>query len=241
MLPTALVYLAEAAWQLGDEDEADRLTREAYSVARTNGDLGRLLLALADFPGVLSRALDLESEPDGTWHALGRAVVRAPSTTRSARHGHGARARVRRAGPRRRRRRRPAEDPEEPRSRLVPSLEQERHRAPRPSILTALWNGRDDEPTRAYLRQAVKHLREALPEGACSRDRGGHALPRRRLHVRDGRSSRRSALPPPERRPGPQSAPVRRARDRAARSLLRRVAQRRLGRRAPSPDRGVAS
>ena len=37
MLPTALVYLAEASWQLGEEVEADRLTKEAYSVASRTG------------------------------------------------------------------------------------------------------------------------------------------------------------------------------------------------------------
>ena len=40
MLPTALVYLAEAAWQRGEEAEADALAKEAYSVARTNGTSG---------------------------------------------------------------------------------------------------------------------------------------------------------------------------------------------------------
>jgi DNA-binding SARP family transcriptional activator len=36
--------------------------------------------------------------------------------------------------------------------------------ASRQDVLTALWNGRDDDPTRAYLRQAVRHLRDVLPE-----------------------------------------------------------------------------
>jgi DNA-binding SARP family transcriptional activator len=164
MLPTALVYLAEASWQLGDEDEADRLTKEAYSVALTNGDLGRLLLALADFPGVLSRALDLESEPDGTWHALGRAVVRSPSTTLPL---GTATVHVREFGE-------PAlvVDGLAVRPKIRKSLEVvsfllscRNATALRSEILAALWNGRDDESTRAYLRQAVKHLREALPEG----------------------------------------------------------------------------
>ena len=39
--------------------------------------------------------------------------------------------------------------------------------ARRSEILTALWNGRDDDATRAYLRQAIKHLREVLPEGTA--------------------------------------------------------------------------
>ena len=37
-------------------------------------------------------------------------------------------------------------------------------RASRQDVLTALWDGRDDDATRAYLRQAVRHLRDVLPE-----------------------------------------------------------------------------
>lgn len=31
-------------------------------------------------------------------------------------------------------------------------------------MLDALWNGRDDDASRAYLRQAIRHLRDALPD-----------------------------------------------------------------------------
>ena len=239
MLPTALVYLAEAAWQLGDEDEADRVTKEAYSVALTNGDLGRLLLALADFPGVLSRALDLESEPDGTWHALGRAVIRSPSTTVPL---GTATVHVREFGE-------PAlaVDGLAVRPKIRKSLEVvsfllscRNATAPRADILTALWNGRDDESTRAYLRQAVKHLREALPEGAAVVTEGDTLSLVGVFTSETAEFETLCAAASANRRPGPQSAPVRRARDRAARALLRRVARRRLGRRAPHPDRGMA-
>jgi DNA-binding SARP family transcriptional activator len=37
--------------------------------------------------------------------------------------------------------------------------------ATRAEVLTGLWNGRDDDSTRAYLRQALRHLRDALPAG----------------------------------------------------------------------------
>ena len=166
MLPTALVYLAEAAWQRGEEAEADALTKEAYSAALANGDLGRLLLALADFPGVLSRALDLESEPDGTWHALGRAVIRSPSTTLPL---GSAAVHLREFGE-------PAliVDGVVVRPKIRKSLEVisfllagRKATVRRAELLTALWNGRDDDATRAYLRQAIKHLREVLPEGTA--------------------------------------------------------------------------
>lgn len=171
MLPTALVYLAEAKWRCGEEAESDRLTKEAYSVALTNGDLGRLILALADFPGVLSRALDLESAPDGTWHALGRALARTPSATVPLTT---ARVHVREFGT-------PTlvVDGVVVRPKIRKSVEVMSFLLSRPNatarrseILTALWNGRDDDATRAYLRQAIKHLREALPDNGMVRTEG---------------------------------------------------------------------
>jgi DNA-binding SARP family transcriptional activator len=172
MLPTALVYLAEAKWRTGLEEEADAVTREAHDIAVANGDLGRLILALADFPGVLSRALDLEAGLDGTWHALGRAIVARPSSNPSL---GTASVHLREFG--------------EPvvlidgilvRPKIRKSLELLSFLVSRPAatarrseILTALWNGRDDDATRAYLRQAVKHVREALPDGASLETSGG--------------------------------------------------------------------
>ena len=162
-LPTALVYLAEAEWREGEEGAADRATTEAHAIAREHGGLSRLLLALADFPGVVSRALDLETVPDGEWHALGRALLQGGSG------GHGPQAvtvHLRELG-----------DPMvfldglPVRPKLRKSLEllsfllsSPGATAARHEILTALWNGRDDDASRAYLRQAVRHLRDALPD-----------------------------------------------------------------------------
>ena len=115
---------------------------------------------------MLSRALDLESEPDGPWHALGRAVITAPSATLPL---GPATVHLREFGE-------PAlvVDGVVVRPKIRKSLElvsfllsRGNASATRSEILTALWNGRDDESTRAYLRQAIKHLREALPEGAA--------------------------------------------------------------------------
>lgn len=166
-LSRALVYLAEAEWRLGNEDASDQAADEAYEVARRQGSLRELMLSLADFPGVLSRRLDVERASESPWHSLGRALVHDA-------RGPGARvvapvsAHLREFG--------------------EPALIVEGHRVVRPKIrkslellsyllssakgdvsreevLTALWNGRDDDSTRAYLRQALRHLRDVLPEG----------------------------------------------------------------------------
>jgi DNA-binding SARP family transcriptional activator len=165
-LPTALVYLAEALWRADEEDAADRATAEAYALAREHAGIPRLLLAFADFPGVLSRAIDLETLPDGELRALGRALVGraacggSPSSPAVLVH-------VRELG--------------EPaivhrgasiRPKIRKSIELLSYLVSRPGAgatraeaLDALWNGRDDDSTRAYLRQALRHLRDALPDG----------------------------------------------------------------------------
>ena len=167
LAPAALVYLAEAEWRLGEEEASDRTTDEAYEVARRQGSLRELLLSLADFPGVLSRRLDAEPGADSRWHSLGRALVggsrAAPRAVLAPVSVH-----LREFG--------------EPvlvvdgrgavRPKIRKSLELLSYlllsptaQVSREAILTALWNGRDDESTRAYLRQALRHLRDVLPEG----------------------------------------------------------------------------
>jgi DNA-binding SARP family transcriptional activator len=171
-LSRALVYLSEAEWRLGNEDASDQAADEAYEVARRQGSLRELMLSLSDFPGVLSRRLDVEQTSESPWHSLGRALVhdaRAPGArTPGARTLAPVTAHLREFG--------------------EPALVVEGHRVVRPKIrkslellsyllssthtrfsredvLTALWNGRDDDSTRAYLRQALRHLRDVLPEG----------------------------------------------------------------------------
>lgn len=166
-LPAALVYLAEAEWRAGNEDIADEVMDEAHAAAKDNGLMLRLLRAVKDFPGALSRRIDAEAAPDGPWHALGRmlAAVNDLGTVSSAVPAarliefgdphlavHGARVRPK----------------------IRKSLELLSYLLSRPErtatideILTALWSGRDDDSTRAYVRQAVRHLREVLPDGVC--------------------------------------------------------------------------
>ncbi len=74
-LPTAAVYLAEAEWRAGNEESSDRVANLALEAARATGSMQALGRALGDFSAVLSRRLDIESDPDGPWHDLGRTLV----------------------------------------------------------------------------------------------------------------------------------------------------------------------
>ncbi len=166
-LEQALVYLSEAEWQLGNEDAADEAVNGAYEVARSHGSLHELLLSLADCPGVLSRRIDAEPRSDGLWHSLGRAVVANGEGGRL--HAAGAnRVFLREFGEATL----VVDGSTIVRPRIRKSVEmlsyllvQPKASASRASVLSALWNGRDDEATRTYLRQALRHLRDALPAG----------------------------------------------------------------------------
>jgi DNA-binding SARP family transcriptional activator len=171
VLPTALVYLAESEWRLGNEEASDRATDEAYEVARRQGSLREFLLALADFPGVLSRRLDAEPGTDSPWHSLGRALVARTGGNSEAWVVVSASVHLREFG-----------EPvlvvngRDVRPKIRKSIEllsfmllAPGTRVSREAVLTALWNGRDDDSTRAYLRQALRHLRDVLPEGVAVR------------------------------------------------------------------------
>jgi len=168
MLPSALVYLAEAEWRLGNEEASDRAADDAYGAARRQGSLRNLLLALADFPGVLSRRVDAEPGVESPWHSLGRALI-ADSRRAGVRivtpasvhlrefgdpalvvEGHVVRPKIRKSL--------------ELLSYLLASASAE---VSREEVLNALWNGRNDDSTRAYLRQALRHLRDVLPVGVA--------------------------------------------------------------------------
>lgn len=165
-MASALVYLAEAQWRLGDEDASDRAADDAYEVAHGQGNLRGLLLSLADFPGVLSRRLDAEPAGEGVWHSLGRALFAGARRTAGGLVAPAA-VHLREFG-----------DPaivvagQVVRPKIKKSLELASYligspasRVSREDVLRALWRGRDDDSTRAYLRQALRHLRDVLPEG----------------------------------------------------------------------------
>jgi DNA-binding SARP family transcriptional activator len=167
--PTALVYLAEAEWQLGNEDASDRASEDAYQTAHRTGSLRSLLLSFADLPGVLSRRIDAEPAGESLWHSLGRSLTsnRVGATRTSV---VPAAVHLREFG-------QPAvvvAGHEARRPKIRKSIELFSYllstpagRALRSDVLHALWDGRDDESTRAYLRQALRHLREVLPESTA--------------------------------------------------------------------------
>jgi DNA-binding SARP family transcriptional activator len=180
-LPAAAVYLAEAEWRAEDEDAADRAADLALAAARRQGSDHLLRQALLDFPAVLIRRLDAEPGPDSPWHRLARSLrgsgsslaALVPPTVYLSDFGEPTLV----------------VDGEEIRPRIRKSLDllalltlRPRGQATREELLGALFAGRTDDSTRAYLRQAVNRLRDALPENAALRvDRELVALEDREL------------------------------------------------------------
>ena len=164
-LPPVAVYLAEAEWRAGNEDAADRAADLALRAALTQGSNHLLLLALRDFPAVLSRRIDAEPALDSDWHELGRALVAqgvaVPSRPASAvylRDIGGLEILV---------------DGRRVQPALKKSAELLAYLAgrgageiDRDELLGALFDARDDESTRAFLRQALHQLRQVLPVGS---------------------------------------------------------------------------
>jgi DNA-binding SARP family transcriptional activator len=156
------VYLAEAHWRAGNEDAADQAADLALEASRIQGSNHLLLLALADFPAVVSRRLDAEPAADSPWHELGRALL-----AQAVPVGAELRATV--------------ELCEFGRCAIFVGAEQVRPRiakscellayltstkppeAARDELLDAMFDGRNDDSTRSYLRQAIRWLRQVLP------------------------------------------------------------------------------
>jgi DNA-binding SARP family transcriptional activator len=163
-LPTAEVLLSQALWELGDEDGSEAAADRALAAATAQGSNFLLLQALGDVPDVGTRSIDAEDDPDGPWHALGRALLTHVSSpvrcdTASVRLHDLGELRLTVAG-------------EMVKPRIRKSLElvayligQPDEAADRRAVLDALFDGRDDASTRSYLRQAVHRLREVLPPG----------------------------------------------------------------------------
>jgi len=162
-LPTAAVYLAEAEWRLGDEEAADRAADLALEAARIQGSNHLLLRALADFPAVVSRRIDAEAAAGSPWHELGRALiaqgvsvdVNPPTAVELREFG---RPRIFVGG-------------QEVRPRIAKTYELLAYLTTKPGavatreeLLEVLFDSRDDESTRSYLRQAIRWLRQILPD-----------------------------------------------------------------------------
>jgi DNA-binding SARP family transcriptional activator len=177
-LPTAAVYLAEAQWRVGDEEAADAAADLALYGAHRQGSNHVLLQALRDFPAVASRRIDAERDADSPWHEIGRALI-----AQGAMIGATPRAAIELVefG-----RRAVLVDGEEARPRIAKTYELLAYlvtrggEAARDELLEVLFDGRIDDSTRAYLRQAVRWLRHVLPDEGSLVVEGG------RVSMRDG-------------------------------------------------------
>lgn len=171
-LPTAAVYLAEAEWRAGNQDAADAAADVALDAARQQGSNHVLLQALTDFPAVVARRIDAEAHADSAWHAVGRALVaqgvavgtRIPTTVNLVEFGRTA----------------IIFDDTEVRPRIAKCYEllgflAARNGIPvsRDELLNALFDARDDESARAYLRQTITGVRRLLPDDAMTTSKDG--------------------------------------------------------------------
>ncbi|WCB95279.1 HTH-type transcriptional regulator MalT [Baekduia alba] len=166
-LPSAAVYLSEAQWRTGDPEAADRAADLALDAARRQGSHHSMLKALADFPAVASRRLDSGPSDDAAWRDLGRALLQGPAASGAGRP----------SAPRRRGvvigdlgRRVLLVDGRETRPRIAKSIDllaflatRSDQSAGRAQLLDVLFDGRADDSSRAYLRQALSRAREVLP------------------------------------------------------------------------------
>jgi DNA-binding SARP family transcriptional activator len=166
-LPTAAVYLAEAEWRAGNEDAADHAADLALEAAGQHGTNHVLLQALADFPAVVARCIDAEVHADSAWHAAGRALaaqgvaVGALICTAIELVEFDRTAIIL--------------DGTEVRPKLAKCYEllgflAARNGAPasRDELLNALFDARDDESARSYLRKTIIGVRQLLPTDAVS-------------------------------------------------------------------------
>ncbi|MFJ5956530.1 BTAD domain-containing putative transcriptional regulator [Paenarthrobacter sp. NPDC092416] len=163
-LPIAAVYLAEAAWHCGDEKTSDLASDIALAAARQQGTDEVILRALREFPEVLSRRLDGLATSDTDWHRLGSRILNGESrkvlssTVIVQLHEFG-NPKILIGGA-------------EAKPRIAKCYELLAYlasvgsmTATRPQLLDALFDGRDTNTSRSYLRQVVHQLRSVLPDG----------------------------------------------------------------------------
>lgn len=163
-LPIAAMLLAEAHWRLGDIDAADEAADMALAASAQQGSFHQMLTALADFPAVASRRLDAEPGVDSPWHEVSRALVAVGSAPElGARH----RIAVSEFGAATM-----TVDGTVVRPRIAKSVlllaylaTRAGNEATRDDLLLVLFDGKNDDSAKSYLRQTVHRLREVLPEG----------------------------------------------------------------------------
>lgn len=163
-LPAAATYLAEAEWRLDCAAEADEAADEALRAAARQGSNHQLMLALGDFPAVVSRRLDAEADSDSPWHRLGRALMGSGVLVDMASELN---VRVSEFGELTM-----TVDGQPAKPRIAKSVALLAYLATTPTpeatredLMTVLFEGREVDSARSYLRQVVHRLREVLPDG----------------------------------------------------------------------------
>ena len=163
-LPGAAVMLAEAEWRAGNEEESDRAADIALEASERQGSRHQLLQALGRFPAVLSRRLDAEPSGESAWHELGRALM-AQGAAMEMQPGHGVLLREF-GGPE------ILVDGEPVKAKIGKSYALLAYLAAhgsapahRDELLEALFDDGGDS-ARSYLRQAIRRLRDCLPDRA---------------------------------------------------------------------------
>jgi DNA-binding SARP family transcriptional activator len=170
-LPAAATLLSEARWHTGDEQGADWAADVALTAARRQGSNHLLLQALSEFPAVATRRVEADADAASEWRAIARLLARAqpaPGVTRRPElvllNDLGAANIVVNGAPVNPGLRKALEL-------LAYLLHRPGRQATTVDLFGALFDGRDDRSTQAYLRQAIYKLRATLPHGlSVSRD-----------------------------------------------------------------------
>jgi DNA-binding SARP family transcriptional activator len=189
-LPPAAVYLSEAEWRCGREDAADAYAEMARTVAARQRSNHSVLNALAEFPDVLARCLDLQTSADSGWHQLGRAlrlrgVQMAPAVAASVEVAEFGRIAITVDG-------RPVSPGLSKSLELLAFLASHGgENVSRDALLEALFDGRRDGSSSSYLRQAVLKLRKVVPDVLIQDSR--HGIVRLNPNVRVVTESQRLA------------------------------------------------
>jgi DNA-binding SARP family transcriptional activator len=181
-LPATAVYLAEACWRTGDEAGADHAADLALAAATRQETNHFLLRALEQYPAVLTRRLDIESSEDSAWHEIGRCLmvrgvriadVFAASVFLTEFGAFSVLLNGAQVDPR-----------------LMKSLEllallaaTDSHELTRDQILDGLFEGRKDDSSASYARQAIFRLRRAIPDLLVAEKTQGIVRLSQKVHV----------------------------------------------------------
>ena len=163
-LPTALIYLAEAAARIGDDALADASGDEALTAAAAQGSDHLVLQAVSDFPTVGARRREQQSGLDERWEGVLRALAVQTVSGPAVAHPLVEIVEFGRQGLR--------VDGAPVRARLAKTYELLSYvmtvpgrSVHRDDLHAVLFGERRDKSSRAYLRGAIQGLRAVLPSG----------------------------------------------------------------------------